>query len=40
MPMRFYLEEHEVDVQDPSFFVDEEDFHETQESIEELLDYV
>ncbi len=40
MPMRFYLEEQEVDVQDPSFFFDEEELHEIQESIEELLDYV
>lgn len=39
--MRFYdIEGVEVDVQDPSFFIDEEVLLEKQEAIEEMLAYV
>lgn len=37
--MRFYnIDGHELDVQDPKFFIDEEEYKEIQESLEEVLD--
>ncbi len=36
--MRFYnIDGHELDVQDPKFFIDEEDYTETKETLEEML---
>jgi hypothetical protein len=35
--MRFYVDGIEMDVQDPNFFIDEEQYIEIKESIEELL---
>ncbi len=35
--MRFYVEGHEVDVADPSFFMDEEEYTETRETLDEML---
>jgi len=37
--LRFYVEGHEVDVQDPTFFMDEEEYNELNETIEEMLEY-
>lgn len=36
--MQFYVEGLELDVQDPTFFMDEKNYQETLESIEEMLD--
>lgn len=36
--LRFYVEGHEVDVADPSFFMDEEQYQETKETLDEMLD--
>lgn len=35
--MRFYIDGIEEDVQDPRFFIDEDEYIEYQESIEEML---
>ena len=35
--MRFYVEGHEVDVADPKFFMDEEEYTETRETLDEML---
>lgn len=35
--MKFYVEGLQVDVQDPSFFMDEEEYQETKETLEEML---
>lgn len=35
--MRFYVAGHEVDVSDPSFFMDEEEYRETKETLDEML---
>lgn len=37
--MRFYVDGIELDVQDPKFFIDEDNYKETTESIEEILSY-
>ena len=34
---RIYVEGHEIDVQDPSFFIEEEKLLEIQETIQEIL---
>lgn len=36
---RFYIEGHEVDVQNPSFFIPEDRLEEVNEAINELRDY-
>lgn len=36
--MRFYIEGHEVDVADPSFFMDEDEYRNAKETLEEMLD--
>lgn len=36
--MRFYVEGHEVDVADPSFFMDEEEYTQTKETLDEMLE--
>ncbi len=40
--MRFYdIDGHEMDVQDPTYFIDEEEYQDLLESIEELInDYL
>jgi hypothetical protein len=35
--LRFYIEGHEVDVQDPTFFMDEAQYQENKETLEEML---
>ena len=35
--MRFYIDGHEMDVQDPKFFIDEEIYKNLAEAIEEML---
>jgi hypothetical protein len=35
--LRFYVEGYELDVQDPTFFMDEEEYTETKETLEEML---
>ena len=35
--MRFYVEGYELDVQDPTFFMDEEEYGEILESLDEML---
>ena len=35
--MRFYVECLQVDVQDPSFFMDEDEYTETRETLDEML---
>jgi hypothetical protein len=35
--LRFYLKGYEVDVQDPTFFMDENIYYELKETIEEML---
>ena len=35
--MRFYVEGHEVDVADPNFFMDEEQYQDTQQTLDEML---
>ena len=35
--MRFYVEGHEVDVQDPTFFMDEEQYQDTKQTLDEML---
>jgi hypothetical protein len=35
--MRFYVEGLQVDVQDPSFFMDEDEYTETRETLDEML---
>ena len=35
--MRFYVEGHEVDVADPSFFMDEEEYIDLEQTLEEML---
>ena len=37
--MRFYVEGHEVDVQDPTFFMDEDEYNELDETLDEMLEY-
>ncbi len=37
--MRFYVDGLELDVQDPKFFIDEEQYLAYSESIEEMLSY-
>ena len=36
--MRFYVEGHEVDVADPTFFMDEQEYCELEETLDEMLD--
>lgn len=36
--LRFYVEGHEVDVQDPTFFMDELEYAELEETLEEMLE--
>ena len=39
--MRFYdLDGLEMDVQDPKFFIDEDELIETKDAIEEMLSYI
>lgn len=39
--LRFYVEGHEVDVQDPKFFMDEAEYAELEETLDEMLnDYI
>lgn len=35
--MRFYVEGHEIDVQDPAFFIDNNEYLEIEEAIKEIL---
>jgi len=35
--MRFYIDGHELDVADPKFFIDEDEYQDIEQSIEELL---
>lgn len=35
--LRCYVEGYELDVQDPTFFMDEEEYNETKETLEEML---
>jgi cobalamin biosynthesis Co2+ chelatase CbiK len=35
--MRFYVEGHEVDVADPSFFMDGEEYTEIKQTLDEML---
>jgi hypothetical protein len=37
LDLRFYVEGHELDVSDPSFFMDEEEYTETRETLDEML---
>ena len=36
--MRFYVEGFELDVKDPIFFMEEEQYIETKETLDEMLD--
>jgi hypothetical protein len=36
--LRFYIEGDEIDVEDPKFFIDEDEIIEMQEAIEEMLE--
>lgn len=36
-PMKFYIDGLQVDVQDPSFFIDEDYYQESKESLDEML---
>ena len=36
--MTFYVEGLQVDVQDPTFFMDEDNYRETKETLEEMLE--
>ncbi len=35
--MRFYVEGYEVDVQDPTFFMDEDEYKEIKDTLDEML---
>jgi len=35
--LRFYVDGHELDVQDPTFFMDEEEYTQTNETLDEML---
>ena len=35
--MRFYVDGYELDVQDPAFFMDEEEYAETKQTLDEML---
>lgn len=35
--MRFYVDGHELDVQDPTFFMDEEEYTEIKQTLDEML---
>lgn len=35
---RFYIEGHEIDVEEPMFFIQKEELNETQDLINELLE--
>ena len=36
--LRFYVEGCELDVQDPTFFMDDKEYAELEETLEEMLD--
>jgi len=35
--LRFYVDGHELDVQDPTFFMDEEEYTEIKQTLDEML---
>jgi hypothetical protein len=35
--MRFYVDGHEVDVADPTFFIDEDEYSDIRETLDEML---
>jgi hypothetical protein len=38
LKLRFYVEGYELDVQDPTFFMDEDEYSELSETLDEMLD--
>lgn len=38
--VRFYVEGDEIDIQDPSFFIDEDKIKQQIEALQEMLEYV